>query len=191
MDQEVIRTQALEIVDSAGRLRGSLGINVDDGVSLSLLDQHGRAAIVLCTDPEGFPKFILSDPNDMPRLAAIVTSDGPRVSLFAEDRDAAALQLWTLPDGSSSVFILGDGDGQDVSVSCGPDGSASISMGTRSAQSVGISADREGLPALFLYDKEGEARVCVNVTKEGVPVVGWWDRDGELHTIDPDALQSG
>lgn len=172
MDQKIIRTEFLEIVDAAGTPRGRFGAGVDGTVNFSLLDRSGRGAAVLGVDPEGSPYIILSDTDDMPRLTVGVDAEGPSVSLFAKGRNAPALLDFRVgSDGSSQVIVrntgerrilldasdnglalqlAGDPDSQAVTISCGEDGGAFVSIGGPDTVSAEIAADPDGSARLSM-----------------------------------------
>jgi hypothetical protein len=88
---KAIRTEKIEVVDSQGRVRASLGV-ADGGPALAMYDEKGkpRAGLVVT---EKVPGLFLYDENGKLRASLGVADDGPGLLL----RDLNGKTIWSAP----------------------------------------------------------------------------------------------
>lgn len=83
-----VRTQRLEIVDSAGNLRGVWTIGSEGLPVMAFTDARRKVRITLAVTKSGAPSIVLTDAKDVNVLAMAVSDDSSAAINFAKGKDA-------------------------------------------------------------------------------------------------------
>jgi len=85
---KIIRAEGLELVDSRGNVRITLGMT-EFGPALRLFDENGRFRASLIVSDNG-PALALCDENETPRAGLTVTEFGPGLCLYDKNGKGCA-----------------------------------------------------------------------------------------------------
>ena len=161
----VLRTQRVEIVDGAGRLRAILGTGgpVGDGAHLVVLDNEGGSSASLGLHQGGQAYFAVSSGEGGRGMKMAVGPSGD-ARLVATGEDAPLLYMGVDEEegaGPISYLVLADKDGK-----------ASISIGGREAGSF-----------VKLSDADGVVRTSLEIGSDGEPELNRVDREGYPYSL--------
>ncbi len=141
---EVVTTTQLNLVDTAGRLRGTLSGSDERGLaSLAFYDDQGRVRGVFGVDPGGTPVVELLDAQGQRRVLVTTEGDEPLVVLGLENEGQG---LFGVIQGAP-MLTLGDG--------------------TQSRALLHLNA--EGHPRLALTDGVGQQTAALHVGNDDMP----------------------
>lgn len=150
---QVIKAQTIQLTDSAGNIRASMGAAVDGPAVFRLFDKDGHATVSIDSDGK----------------ITVLNSEGKPKVTVGQMGDEYGIGLYNSKGEIRADLTMSD----DEPIICMRDASGNI-------RSMFYILDDE--PFLTLSDgKNDGASLAFNV-KESIPAIGMWDKNGKLRT---------
>lgn len=174
---EIVRAEALEIVDADGNALLRLGSD-DYGGSLQVLNTDGTL-------------MVGAEVSDYGGFVHVHSADGDSVgTIDITESGRATMDLWSLGNlrtrlaidaNESGAFILKNGEGQTSVLAGTSDAGPGMLITYRDDEAfAGVSTDGEGrLPVIFVTGREGSNAVEIRSTRRGEGEVWVGDRSGQ------------
>ncbi len=87
IEDKVVRTERLELVDHRGHVRAVLACEEDSGLpSLVFLDAEGQTRVIIGISWNEVPQIQLSAPDGTARVALVVRPEGMGMVVLADDQ---------------------------------------------------------------------------------------------------------
>lgn len=160
---QVIRAQKIELTDSKGNVRVSIGVSADDQAIIRLFDKDGKETMALKSDDglgilsnEGKRKIVVGSSGAGYGIGVYDSKGNPRAELTLVDGEPYMAMSDSNGKFRASMFLLKDQP--FVSLTDGKDNGALIDLEVRGSA-----------PKLLLSDSSGKARAECSLTDDGVP----------------------
>lgn len=205
--QEVLRAQRLELVDAKGRVRGTFRSAADGHPALALLDEDGRARLVLALDQAGQPSIVLGGKEGGPPhvILSVNEQESGESGLSLLDADCKHRAMFALgTDGNAYLSLTSEDMNEVIRLSVGPGGTEPqftirdkqdrVRFGVRLGatedpelvlydenrmERAGLGLDADGRSSLELCDKKGKVRAALRVVPDGTPALALFAEQGE------------
>ena len=195
---DVLTAAQVNLVDGAGRLRGTLAGSDEAGrASLSLFDETGQVRATFGVQSDGAPLMQLHGPGGETRLLATLQGDDALVVVGQEgapqgffgavqgtamltlgDGARSRMQLHLTPGGLPRV-ALADAAGQEaVALSVGSDAMPRLAL-SAGGRARAVLTVAQNATVLNLSDANGP-RLVAGVADDGNPSVGFYDETGAI-----------
>ena len=172
--QDERRMASLSFYDTAGQVRGTIGIDENEMPLVRLLDQAGQSRLsAFVQDGDG---LIIAGDEEAQSGVFGTAGGSPLLSLFEAGRSRVRLQV--APDGSPSLRLF-DGDGrQSVGLTVGA-GEAPLMTLHDQGQLRAAFGVQEQAVVLNMADAQ-QVRLVIGVAQDGRPSVSFLSENGQL-----------
>lgn len=135
MSRSRLQAERLELKDRQGRVRASLGFDDDGAPSLRFQDEEGRDQIAMIAHEQS-TTFDLYQ-QGRPRMSMLTTIDGASSLQFLSPKNNIPSSFYMWPEGTSGLFLSGEGTPVHLATSATPNGPAKLSLLDRNFREAG------------------------------------------------------
>lgn len=171
---KIVRAQAFELTDAAGKTRAWLGVSDDGATVLKLLDGEGKPKVLV--DSNGLIKIL--DAEGKARVTAGVMDDGYGIGLF-DSKGTIRADVYADSGNGPSVSVR-DTAGETRGTLAMSDDEPLLVLKDAKDEGARLALDIEdSLPVFSLWDTAGKPRASYSLTDSGA-LLQMTDADGKI-----------